>query len=429
MEALDMKVLPGMKTPGRLYNFSAGPGTLPEEVLLEMKEELPLYRQAGASVLEISHRSPEYSEIAEQARAHLRALLGLGDEWHILFLQGGASLQFHQVPLNFLPEGGTADYLITGSWAKKAHKEAKMLGQARVAATSEDRNFSYIPAPDTWDLDPNAAYLHFTSNNTIFGTQFATEPQVDVPLVCDASSDFLSRPLDVDRYGLIYAGAQKNVGPAGVTVVLVRDDFLQRRNQPLPTMLDYGTHAEKLFNTPPVYAVYVVEKVLRWLRALGGLPAIAALNDAKAKKALRPHRPDGLLPGHGRAGIALEDERDVPAAVGRPGEAVRGRGERGRAAGAEGAPLRGRHPGLHLQRLPAGGRRRARFVHGQLRAKVRLNHLTHDARPEGGMRSPLRPFSFSFGRGVGRPSWDCMEELACVYKGRSFLHQIRGLWR
>ncbi|RMF61087.1 MAG: 3-phosphoserine/phosphohydroxythreonine transaminase, partial [Bacteroidetes bacterium] len=181
-------------------------------------------------------------------------------------------------------EGGTADYLITGSWAKKAHKEAKMLGQARVAATSEDRNFSYIPAPDTWDLDPNAAYLHFTSNNTIFGTQFATEPQVDVPLVCDASSDFLSRPLDVDRYGLIYAGAQKNVGPAGVTVVLVRDDFLQRRNQPLPTMLDYGTHAEKLFNTPPVYAVYVVEKVLRWLRDLGGLPAIAALNDAKAKK-------------------------------------------------------------------------------------------------------------------------------------------------
>ncbi|QXD14817.1 3-phosphoserine/phosphohydroxythreonine transaminase [Rhodocaloribacter litoris] len=284
MQTLEARILPGMQTPGRLYNFAAGPAVLPEPVLLEMKAELPLYKNVGASILEISHRSPEYTDVAERARAHLRRLLGLSDDWHILFLQGGASLQFHQVPLNFLPKDGTADYLVTGSWAKKALKEAQFLGNARVAASSEDRNFSYLPDPAVWDLDPAAAYLHFTSNNTIFGTQFATEPQVEVPLVCDASSDFLSRPIDIDRYGLIYAGAQKNVGPAGVTLVLVRDDFLQRRNRPLPTLLDYGTHTAKLFHTPPVYAVYVVEKVLRWLLDLGGLAAIAKINEAKAQQ-------------------------------------------------------------------------------------------------------------------------------------------------
>jgi phosphoserine aminotransferase len=284
MQTVEAKTLPGVRTPGRLYNFSAGPGALPEPVLLEMKEELPVYKGAGASVLEISHRSPEYTEIAEQTRAHLRKLLGLSDAWHILFLQSGASLQFYQAPLNFLPEGGSADYLVTGAWARKALKEARFVGNARVAASSEDRNFSYIPDPATWDLDPEAAYVHFTSNNTIFGTQYAAEPDVEPPLVCDASSDFLSRRIDVDRYGLIYAGAQKNVGPAGVTVVLVRDDFLQRRNRPLPTLLDYGTHTAKLFHTPPVYAVYTVEKVLRWLLDLGGLPAVEKINDAKAAK-------------------------------------------------------------------------------------------------------------------------------------------------
>lgn len=271
-------------TSARLFNFSAGPGTLPESVMLEVRDELPVYDGAGASIMEISHRSPEYTAIAEAARAHLRALLGLSDDWHILFLQGGASLQFHQVPLNFLPATGSADYLVTGAWAKKALAEARFLGTAREAASSADRNFAAIPDPSTWDLDPNAAYLHFTSNNTIFGTQFATEPAVDMPLVCDASSDFLSRPLDLDRYGLIYAGAQKNIGPAGVTVVLVREAFLQRRNQPLPTLLDYGTHTAKLFHTPPVFAVYVVEKVLRWLVDLGGLPAIQARNEAKAAR-------------------------------------------------------------------------------------------------------------------------------------------------
>ena len=268
----------------RLYNFSAGPATLPEEVLLEVKDELPVYDQVGASIMEISHRSAAYDEVEEDARARLKALLGLGEDWHVLFLQGGASMQFYQVPLNFLPDGGSADYLITGRWSDKAIAEAKRVGTARVAATSKPDDYTYIPDPGAWDLDPEAAYLHFTSNNTVCGTQFHEEPEAEVPLVCDASSDFLSRPLDVDRYGLIYAGAQKNVGPAGVTIVLVRDDFLQRRRQPLPTMLDYGTHAAKRFNTPPVFAIYVVGKVLRWLERQGGVEGIAERNAAKARK-------------------------------------------------------------------------------------------------------------------------------------------------
>lgn len=275
---------PGEPAPHqRLYNFSAGPGTLPEEVLLEVKNELPVYRDVGASIMEISHRSPAYTDVAQSAKARLQRLLGLSDDWHVLFLQGGASMQFHQVPLNFLPQGGSADYLITGTWSQKAIKEAKLLGEACAAASSEDQDFTYIPDPATWDLDPGAAYLHFTSNNTIYGTQFQEEPKADVPLVCDMSSDFLSRPVDLGRYGLIYAGAQKNVGPAGVTVVLVNDDFLGRRNRGLPTMLDYGTHAERLFNTPPVFAVYMVEKVLGWLEARGGLGWIEKRNDEKAR--------------------------------------------------------------------------------------------------------------------------------------------------
>ncbi|MDX1546787.1 MAG: 3-phosphoserine/phosphohydroxythreonine transaminase [Rhodothermales bacterium] len=268
---------------GRLYNFSAGPGTLPTEVMLEVKEELPVYQDVGASIMEISHRSPAYDAVEEGARERLRRLLpGLADGWHILFLQGGASMQFHQVPLNFLHGEASADYLITGAWSQKAVKEAKLLGTAREAASSADENFSYIPDADGWDLDPGAAYLHYTSNNTIFGTQFQHEPDADAPLVCDASSDFLSRPIDLDRYGLIYAGAQKNIGPAGVTVVLVHDDFLQRRRQPLPTMLDYGTHAAKRFNTPPVFAIYIVEKVLKWLEGQGGVEGIQAVNTRKA---------------------------------------------------------------------------------------------------------------------------------------------------
>ena len=264
----------------RFYNFSAGPGTLPLEVIQSIRADFPVFNDTGASVMEISHRSPAYTEIQASARATLRRLLGLGDEWHILFLQGGASMQFHQVPLNFLPAGGTADYLVTGTWAKKAYQEACRLGKAQLAGSSEDRAFSYLPS--SLNLDPKAAYLHFTSNNTVYGTQFPSTPEATVPLVCDASSDFLSRPIELDRYGLIYAGAQKNIGPAGVTVVLIREDFLQCRNRSLPTMLDYGTHAAKLFNTPPVFAVYAVDKVLQWLEGLGGISAIEKVNSRKA---------------------------------------------------------------------------------------------------------------------------------------------------
>ncbi len=282
MQPVEVKEMPEAASHTRQHNFSAGPGTLPEEVLLELRDELPVYGDVGASVMEISHRSPAYDAIEASARTLFRKMLGLSEDWHILFLGGGASMQFHQVALNFLPADGSADYVVTGTWAKKAFQEAAILGNARKAASSEDKAFTYIPDPATWDLDPEAAYLHFTSNNTVYGTQFQQEPDGAATLVCDASSDFLSRTLDLDRYGLIYAGAQKNIGPAGVTVVLVKDRFLQQRKEPLPTILDYGTHAARRYNTPPVFAIYVVEKVLRWLDRLGGIDAIAQINEAKA---------------------------------------------------------------------------------------------------------------------------------------------------
>ncbi len=267
---------------GRLHNFSAGPGTLPLSVLEAAREELPVYGKTGASVMEISHRSPAYIEIETSVRERIRNFLGLTDDWHVLFLGGGASMQFHQVPLNFLPSDGQAAYLLTGVWAKKAHAEACKIGRGRIVASSAESTFNYIPDPASWELDPRDSYLHYTSNNTVYGTQFHDTPDVSCPLVCDASSDFLSRPIKMDRYGLIYAGAQKNIGPAGVTVVLVRDSFLKTRNAELPTMLDYGTHADKCFNTPPVYAVYMVEKVLSWLEEQGGIPGIQAVNQKKS---------------------------------------------------------------------------------------------------------------------------------------------------
>ena len=266
----------------RLHNFSAGPGALPLPVLEDVHSELPVYRETGASVMEISHRSPPYMQIEASARERIRNLLGLTADWHILFLGGGASMQFHQLALNFLLPGRQAGYLLTGTWAKKAHSEALRIGNGRVVASSADASFNYIPDPAYWALDSKDAYVHFTSNNTIYGTQFQYTPSVSCPLVCDASSDFLSRPIEHERYGLIYAGAQKNIGPAGVTVVLVRNDFLEKRNPSLPTMLDYGTHAAKCFNTPPVFAVYIVEKVLRWLEDAGGIPGIQAMNRRKA---------------------------------------------------------------------------------------------------------------------------------------------------
>ena len=267
----------------RQHNFSAGPGALPAQVLDEIRDEIPVLPGLGASIMEVSHRSPEFGAVYERATSRLRSLLGLDDAWQVGFLQGGASMQFHQVPLNFLRAEASADYLDTGAWSTKAIAEARRIGGVRVAASSADQNFSYIPAPETWTLDDEAVYLHYTSNNTIFGTQFAAEPQARTPLVCDASSDFLSRRLDLDRYGLIYAGAQKNIGPSGVTVVLIRDSFLAGKKDGLPAMLDYGKHMGAMFNTPPVFPIYVVDKVLGWLERQGGVEAISAANAAKAR--------------------------------------------------------------------------------------------------------------------------------------------------
>jgi phosphoserine aminotransferase len=266
----------------RLLNFSAGPGALPLAVLEEARGEMLSYADAGASVMEISHRSRQYAELSTRAISNLKALLNLDDSWHVLFLQGGASAQFYQVPLNFLEPGGTADYLVTGAWSKKAVVEAKRCGNVNVAASGAENGFNAIPAPGIWRFSDKASYIHYTSNNTIFGTQYSFKPEVNATLVCDASSDFLSRPTDFSGHGLVYAGAQKNVGPAGVTVVLVKDDFLKSRNGDLPTILDYGTHTAKLFNTPPVFAVYMVDKVLTWIQNTGGLQAMGVRNERKA---------------------------------------------------------------------------------------------------------------------------------------------------
>jgi phosphoserine aminotransferase len=266
----------------RQYNFSAGPAVLPEEALLEAKDELPVYNHTGASVMEISHRSAAYDDVEEAARENIKTLLDIGDDWHVLFLQGGASMQFYQTALNFLSEDGVADYVITGRWGTKAIKEARLVGDVNVAASTEDEDFAYVPDVDEWDLSPDADYVYITTNETVNGNQITADPVLDAPIVADASSEFLSRPMDLEGYGLVFAGAQKNVGPAGVTIVLVHDDFLERKTDNLPTMLDYGTHVRKRYNTPPTFPIYMVEKVTRWLRTVGGVDAIHAVNKRKA---------------------------------------------------------------------------------------------------------------------------------------------------
>lgn len=270
---------------GRIYNFSAGPGCLPLAVLEQAQADLVNYKGVGMSVLEMSHRSKTYDGIFKTAQADLRELLGIPDGYHVLFLQGGASLQFSMVPMNFLPKEGCADYIVTGAWSQGAVKEAKRVGTVNIAGTTESENFCRIPKPSELTFDSKAAYVHFTSNNTIFGTEWAAEPEAgSAPLVCDASSDILSRGIDVSKYGLIYAGAQKNMGPAGVTTVIVRDDMLAGVPDGLHTMLDYRTHVKKesLYNTPSCYAIYVVGLVLEWLKGLGGLDAMEAINREKA---------------------------------------------------------------------------------------------------------------------------------------------------
>ena len=269
----------------RIYNFSAGPATLPTEVLETAKEELLDYRNSGTSVMEMSHRGALYTEIDQEAKNRLKSILKLDDNFKIMFLQGGASTQFMQVPFNFLGDDDTADYINTGAWSQKAIKEAKTFGNIHIPYSSEELSFTRIPKDEELQFSDDPQYVHFTSNNTIFGTQFRKEPETNgIPLVCDASSDFLSRRLDMNRYGLIYAGAQKNLGPAGVTIVIVNKEFMNNtRRSNIPTILKYSTHAEKLFHTPPTFAVYLVNLVLKWVEEKGGISYFEQLNQQKAE--------------------------------------------------------------------------------------------------------------------------------------------------
>ncbi|RPH70945.1 MAG: 3-phosphoserine/phosphohydroxythreonine transaminase [Myxococcaceae bacterium] len=272
----------------RAINFNAGPAGLPLPALERARDEFVEFQGSGMSILEHSHRGKEYEAVHDEAIALLTRLLGIPDTHQVLFLQGGASLQFAMVPMNFLPGDGSADYVLTGTWSEKALDEAKLLGNPRVAATTigPDKRYTRIPREAELQLDPKAAYVHITSNNTIFGTQWHAWPQVgSVPLVADMSSDFLWRPTDLSRFGLVYAGAQKNLGPSGVTVVVIRKDFMARGRKDIPKILRYTTHAENnsLYNTPPTFAVYLMRNVLAWIEAQGGLVAMERRNNEKAE--------------------------------------------------------------------------------------------------------------------------------------------------
>ena len=267
----------------RIFNFSAGPAMLPAEVLARAGDEMLDWRGSGMSVMEMSHRGKEFMSIAAEAEADLRSLLSIPANYKVLFLQGGATLQFAQVPMNLLRGKAKADYVVTGEWSKKAVKEAKGYCDVAIAATSEDKNFSY--APKKWNVRKDAAYVHYCSNETIGGVEYHSIPTVEVPLVADASSHFLSRPLDVSKFGLIYAGAQKNAGPAGLTFVIVRDDLIGQAAKGTPTVMDYKLQADadSMLNTPASYSMYIAGLVFKWLKQQGGVAEIEKRNIAKAK--------------------------------------------------------------------------------------------------------------------------------------------------
>jgi len=268
----------------RVHNFSAGPAVLPEEVLLQIQKDMVDYKGYGLSVMEMSHRSKVYQGIIDETTASVKRILGLNDDYEVLFLQGGASTQFYMLPLNFCPDNKVANYVNTGTWSNKALKEAKNIGKKmHVAASSEDKDFTYIPKK--FDISNDPAYLHITNNNTIRGTEFKTDPDTgNVPLIADMSSDIMSRPLDIKKYSMIYAGAQKNIGPAGTTLVIIRKDMVDKINPDLPTMMNYKTHIDKgsMFNTPPTFSIYVVGLVLKWIESFGSLAEMEKHNIKKA---------------------------------------------------------------------------------------------------------------------------------------------------
>ncbi|MFC1827622.1 3-phosphoserine/phosphohydroxythreonine transaminase [Thermodesulfobacteriota bacterium] len=271
--------------PDRIYNFSAGPATLPYEVLVQAAKDIVNFNDKGIGLIEMSHRSKEFIEVVDECESLLRELMSIPDNYKVLFLQGGASTQFAMVPMNLLRPGKSATYLNTGTWSKKAIKEAKMFGDIDVAYSSEDTVFDRVPLPDEYEAAANAEYLYFVSNNTIYGTQFYQFPETDTDLVCDMSSDILARGIDVSRFGIIFAGAQKNMGPAGCTVVIIRDDLLNKAPENIPTMFRYKTHADKgsMFNTPPCFSIYSIGLVLKWMKGLGGLSSIEKMNQEKAE--------------------------------------------------------------------------------------------------------------------------------------------------
>ncbi|MGX7091727.1 3-phosphoserine/phosphohydroxythreonine transaminase [Hutsoniella sourekii] len=273
----------------RIYNFSAGPSVLPVSVLEKAANELVNYQDQGLSVMEMSHRSAAYDEIHQEAIALLRKLMNIPDNYEVLFLTGGASTQFAMVPLNLMTKNHKADYLITGSWANKAYQQAKEYGDVRIVASSKDQNFTYIPKTTAADYRKEADYIHICTNNTIYGTRIKPDqvPQVDgVPLVADMSSNILSEEYDVNKFGLIYAGTQKNMAPAGLTVAIIRKDLIGPAQDKTPIMLQYKTHVDSnsLYNTPPTYNIYMLKLVLEWLEELGGIPAMEAINKEKAQK-------------------------------------------------------------------------------------------------------------------------------------------------
>jgi phosphoserine aminotransferase len=270
----------------RIWNFSAGPAALPEEVLQQAQAEMLDWHGAGCSVMEMSHRGKEFMSILDQAEADLRELMGIPEQYKVLFLQGGATQQFAQIPMNLLA-GRSADYIVTGSWSKKAFKEAQRIGNVRCAATTESSGFTRLPMAEEIKLDPFAAYLHVCTNETIHGVEIPAERIADtgVPLVADMSSHILSRPLNVEKFGLIYAGAQKNIGPSGLTLVVVHRDLLGMAPLTIPTVMDYAVMAENgsMLNTPPTYAIYIAGLVFQWLKRQGGLAGIATVNGEKAR--------------------------------------------------------------------------------------------------------------------------------------------------
>lgn len=269
----------------RVYNFSAGPAILPEEVLKRAADEMLEYGESGQSVMEMSHRSKEYQAIIDSVEAKLREIMAIPDNYKVLFLQGGASSQFAMIPLNLMNKSGKADFVITGQWANKAYQEASRYGECKAVASSKDKTFSYIPELDKANFTPDADYFHICYNNTIYGTKFTELPDCgNVPLVADMSSSILSEPVDVSKYGMIYAGAQKNMGPAGLTVVIIREDLIGNARDITPTMFNYQTHADNgsMYNTPPTYGIYILGLVLDWVKEQGGLEKMAEINAKKA---------------------------------------------------------------------------------------------------------------------------------------------------